>query len=96
MSKFFKTFLHGVKYAVYLGGATVVGGFGYLTYINSRIGGIDVDKEITTKYYNEKMGIEMGEATQMYYWLLWDIAIMRVLTYNSYSNYCDRLNRKII
>jgi hypothetical protein len=42
------------------------------------------------------MGIEMGEATQMYYWLLWDIAIMRVLTYNNYSNYCDRLNRKIV
>jgi hypothetical protein len=52
MSKFFKTFLHGIKYAVYLGGVTVVGGFGYLTYINSKIGGIDVDKEITTKYYN--------------------------------------------
>lgn len=32
----------------------------------------------------------------MYYWIYYDIAVMRLLTYRAYSTYCDRLNRKII
>ena len=32
----------------------------------------------------------------MYYWILYDIALMRIMTYNTYSSYCDRLIRKII
>lgn len=36
------------------------------------------------------------QAKQMYYWIYYDIAVMRLLTYRTYSTYCDRLNRKII
>lgn len=32
----------------------------------------------------------------MYYWLLYDIALMRILTYSGYSSYCQRLNKKIV
>ena len=32
----------------------------------------------------------------MYYWVMFDIAMMRILTYQSYSSYCDKLNRRIV
>jgi len=47
-----KLMMSGVKYAFYMGTATATAGLGYLIYINSKIGNIDIDKEITTKYYH--------------------------------------------
>lgn len=32
----------------------------------------------------------------MYYWVIFDIAMMRILTYGKYSSYCDRLDKKIV
>lgn len=32
----------------------------------------------------------------MYYWVMFDIAMMRILTYHAYSSYCDKMNRKIV
>ncbi len=32
----------------------------------------------------------------MYYWLLIDISIMRVLTYHSYAKNCEKINKKIV
>jgi len=80
--------LSSVKYAAYLGSITMVGGAAFLGYINSKIGGIEINKDETTKYYHETLGMDKGEAARMYYWLLWDIGMMRVLTYGSYTTYC--------
>jgi hypothetical protein len=32
----------------------------------------------------------------MYYWLLFDISAMRVLTFSRYQTYCHKLKEKII
>lgn len=52
MKKVAKIIGSGVKYALYMGTATATLGIGYLFYINSKIGNIDIDKEITTKFYH--------------------------------------------
>ena len=43
--------LTGLKYASFLGGGTLVLGYGYLQYVNSYIGGIDIDKEMFIKHH---------------------------------------------
>jgi hypothetical protein len=52
MKRTAKFLLSGIKYALYMGTATATASLGYLFYINSKIGNIDIDKEITTKYYH--------------------------------------------
>ena len=32
----------------------------------------------------------------MYYWVLFDIAMMRIFTYHTYSSYCSRFNKRIV
>lgn len=52
MKRAAKLLFSGVKYALYMGTITATGSLGYLFYINSKIGSIDIDKEITTKFYH--------------------------------------------
>ena len=32
----------------------------------------------------------------MYYWVLFDISFMRILTYHTFSTYCEKLQRRIV
>lgn len=32
----------------------------------------------------------------MYYWVLFDISFMRILTYHTFSTYCQKLQRRIV
>lgn len=45
MKKHLKGIANGIKYAAYLGLGTVIAGFGYLQYINTQIGGIQVNRD---------------------------------------------------
>jgi hypothetical protein len=44
MKKMAKLIAGGMKYALYMGTATATVGLGYLFYINSKIGSIEIDK----------------------------------------------------
>jgi len=57
MNKYIRQGLKGLKFALYLGTFTLTGSFVYLQYINSKIGKIDIDSEITSKHYIEKYNI---------------------------------------
>ena len=96
MQKYLKTLGSGLKYAAYLGLGSVAVGFGYLQYINSQIGPIDVNRDETTKFYMSQYKMDSKEANRMYYWMMYDIALMRIFTYFSYSSYCQKLNKKIV
>jgi hypothetical protein len=89
----------GVKVAAYLGGATLAGSLAYLQYINYKLGGIDIDREAMVKYYTDNakhFKVSETEASNMYYWLILDISFMRVLTYGSYTSYCEKIAKRII
>lgn len=75
---------------------TAASSVAYLQYINSQIGEIDLDPVQTKKYYFEVLKMSQSEASRMYYWLYFDIGLMRVFTYHNYSTYCDKINKKII
>ena len=47
----------GLKYISIVGAASLALSFGYLQYVNSQVGPIDVNKEFLVKYYieHEKM-----------------------------------------
>lgn len=99
MSKYLKILGQGVKYSLYIGGATLTGSLIYLQYISYRIGGIDLDRATIVKYYSDnskQFRMSESEAGNMYYWLFLDIAMMRVFTYNSYTTSCSKLNRRIV
>jgi hypothetical protein len=99
MSKYLRMLGQGIKYSLYLGGATLTGSALYLQYVNSQLGSIDIDREAMTKYYSEhskEFNVNEREARNMYYWLLIDISIMRVLTYSAYSTSCNKINRRIV
>lgn len=51
MSKYVKLFLSGLKYTAYLSVGTLGAAFGYLHYINTQIGPMEIDRETITKYY---------------------------------------------
>lgn len=40
--------------------------------------------------------MDSNEASRMYYWMLYDIGLMRVFTYHSYLSYSQKLNKKIV
>lgn len=89
----------GLKYSLYLGGATLTGSLLYLQYINSQVGSIEIDRTAMTKYYTDpakQFNMTESEVTNMYYWLLVDVSMMRVLTYGSYVTSCAKINKKII
>ena len=41
----------GLKYISYVGVASLTLSFGYLQYVNSQVGPIDLNKELLVKYY---------------------------------------------
>lgn len=89
----------GIKYSLYLGGATITASAIYLQYVNSQLGSIDVDRESVTNYYakhSKEFNVSESEARNMYYWLVMDIYFMRVLTFSSYSTFCSKINRRIV
>jgi hypothetical protein len=51
MKKYLKLLGSGLKYAGYLTLGTTAIAFGYLQYINSQIGPIEIDRQLSTKYY---------------------------------------------
>jgi hypothetical protein len=99
MSKYIRMIGQGIKYSLYLGGATLTASALYLQYVNSQLGGIDIDREGMMKYYSEhskQFNMSESEVRNMYYWLLFDIATMRILTFSSYSTSCAKINRRIV
>jgi hypothetical protein len=99
MSKYLKMLGAGIKYSLYLGGATLVGSLTYLQYVNYNLGSIDIDREAMVIYYTDKsnnFNFSESEAKNMYYWLLLDVSMMRVLTYSSYTTSCAKIIKKII
>lgn len=89
----------GVKISLYMGGATLLGSLAYLQYINYQLGGIDIDRDAIVKYYTDnskQFNVTESEAKNMYFWLLLDISMMRIFTYNAYTNSCARLNKRIV
>lgn len=54
MSKYIKFLLQGVKYSLYLGGATAATSLAYLQYINYKIGSIEIDRDALIKFYGSK------------------------------------------
>ena len=99
MSKYVKIFAQGIKYSLYFGLATFTGSLFYLQYINYKIGNIEIDRQAMIKYYTDEKKqwkVSQSQAENMYYWLLIDISIMRVLTYHSYAKNCEKINKKIV
>jgi hypothetical protein len=45
MNKYLKMLGQGIKFSLYLGGATLTGSALYLQYVNSQLGAIDLDRE---------------------------------------------------
>lgn len=58
MSRYVKLLLKSLKYAGILTGVTAAGAYGYLQYINSVIGPIEIDREVSTKFYQEEYKME--------------------------------------
>jgi hypothetical protein len=96
MKKYLRLVGKGLKYSAGLFVGTGVLGLGYLRYINSQLGPIEIDKDGFTKHYIQEVKLNPMEATKMYYWALFDIAFMRICTYRTYVSYCDKLNRRIL
>ena len=91
--RFFKT---GLKVAGIGAVSSAVFGYGYLQYVNSKLGPITLDYDEAMTYYKQKHEMSDTKAHYTYYFALWNLSLSRIINYRSYTWYCDKFNRKVI
>ena len=70
--------------------------YGYLQYINSILGPINIQYDEAISYYKDKHKMTDSEAVKTYYFAVWNLSLTRIINYRNYTWYCDKLNRKIV
>ena len=93
LKRFFKI---GFKVAAIGGLSGSILGYGYLQYVNSILGPINMNYDEAVNYYKSKYEMTDTKAHYTYYFALWNLSLSRILSYRNYAWYCDKLNRKVI
>ena len=96
MNKAFSLFKTGLKYTSITLGFGSLFGFGYLQYVNSILGPVDIDKADALSFYKEHHKMTDSEASRTYYWVLFHICFARISNFSHYQSYCKKLNNKIV
>ena len=88
MHRFKKLFMTGLKISTITIATTSVASFGYLQYINTVLGPIDLRYDEAISFYKDKYKMSDSKALMTYYFALWNLSLSRVINYRNYLWYC--------